>query len=541
MKIKNIIKIGSFSLALLVGGCENFFEVKPGDMLLEKDNYSNLNEVYSNFLGLNTTLQQAAEKYVIMAELLGDNMEPTENAPTEYWEAWRYQATNGNDAIDPTVFYNIVVQSNDFLRHVVKFNKDYPEVIASDVYKGMISSAMANRAWAYMTIGKFFGEALYYDLALASDIDLSKEKMLKFDELIDELIYFLQTGVDGVNGFNPIDWTKILNNTDYSWNRMSINTDALIAELYMWDGNYLDAAKHIAYNLNGLGMIGKNAGPSNKFSLNETYAKSKWSTIFSGAFTETTDESFTAVPYDFSKNQTNNLQYWFSNAGENVYYFRPTDSLISKYENTIRIDGGKGDIYRGKYVTYTESNKQMVISRYSLGKNSYSHDATIYIYRASELFLMLSEAMNALGDIAAADSLLNVGLVSSWDGSKLLPPFNTPTFTANSNCLRNSLGVRGRAGVAPNYLRDFVAEDAPLERKQAVLDSLIAEESALEQAFEGKRWFTLMRMARNHNRPAMLANEIVKKFPEGERETYRTFLMNPENWFIKYDQLHVVE
>lgn len=50
-----------------------------------------------------------------------------------------------------------------------------------------------------------------------------------------------------------------------------------------------------------------------------------------------------------------------------------------------------------------------------------------------------------------------------------------------------------------------------------------------------------MRMARNHNRPAMLANEIVKKFPEGERENYRAFLMNPDNWFIKYDQLHVIE
>ena len=123
MNIKNIIKIGSLSLALLVGGCENFFEVKPGDMLLEKDSYSNLNEVYSNFLGLNTTLQQASEKYVIMAELLGYNMEPTENAPTEFWEAWRYQATNGNDIVDPTVFYNIVLQSNDFLRHVVKFNE----------------------------------------------------------------------------------------------------------------------------------------------------------------------------------------------------------------------------------------------------------------------------------------------------------------------------------------------------------------------------------------------------------------------------------
>lgn len=541
MNIKNIIKMGSLSLALLFGGCENFFEVKPGDMLLEKDSYSNLNEVYSSFLGLNTTLQKAAEKYVIMAELLGDNMEPTENAPTEFWDAWRFQATNGNEIVDPTIFYNIIVESNDFLRHIVKFNEEYPEIIPEDAYKGMISSAMANRAWAYMTVGKFFGEALYYDYALSSDIDLSKQKMLKFDELVDELIYFLNTGVAGVNGFYEINWTTILNNSDYSWNRMSISSDAVISELYLWDGNYVEAAKHLALTLNGLGIIKKNAGPSNKFSLNETYAKGKWSTLFSGSFSSITDEAFTAVPYDFSKGQTNNLQYWFSNIGENVYYFRPTDSLISKYENTIRIDEGKGDIYRGKNVTYVESGKDMVINRYSLGKSSYSHDATIYIYRTSELFLMLAESLNALGDLAAADSLLNVGLATSWDGSKLLPPFNTPIFTANTYCLRNCLGVRGRAGVAPNYLRDFVAEDAPLEQKQAVLDSLIAEESALEQAFEGKRWFTLMRMARNHNRPAMLANEIVKKFPEGERESYRTFLMNPENWFIKYNQLHVIE
>lgn len=541
MKIRNIIKVGSLSLALLAGGCENFFEVQPGDMLLEKDSYSNLNEVYSNFLGINTTLQKAAEQYVIMAELLGDNMQPTENAPTEFWDAWRYKATNGNSTVDPTPFYNVVVQSNDFLRHIVKFNKEYPEVIPEAAYKGMISSAMANRAWAYLTVGKFYGEALYYDLALSSDIDLSKQKMMKFDDLVNELIYFLNTGVAGVNGFNEINWTTILNNSDYSWNRMSISSDAVISELYMWAGNYVEATKHLALTLNGLGIIKKEGGSSNKFSLNETYAKGKWETIFSGTFSAITDEAFTAVPYDFSKEQTNNLQYWFSNLGGNVYYFRPTDSLVAKYENTVRVDKGKGDIYRGKNVTYAEVNKQLVINRYSLGKSTYSHDATIYIYRAAELHLMLAEALNAMGDLAASDSLLNVGLVTSWDGSKLLPPFDIPTFTANQNCLKNCLGIRGRAGVAPNYLRNFVEENATLERKQAVLDSLIAEESALEQAFEGKRWFTLMRMARNSNRPAMLANQIVKKFPEGERESYRTFLMNPDNWFIKYDQLHVIE
>lgn len=541
MNIRNIIKVGSLSMTLMLGSCDNFFNGNPGDMLLEEDSYSNLNEVYSNFLGLTTTLQKASEQYVIMSELRGDLMEPTANAPTEFWDAWRYQATNGNTTVDPTPFYNIVVQSNDFLRHVVQFNKDYPNVMQENVYKGLISSTIANRAWAYLCIGKFYGEALYYDLSLSSDIDLSKQKMLPFDQLVDELIYFVLNGVDGVNGFSDLNWTEILNNSDYSWNRMSINSDALLSELYLWKGNYVDALKQLSKALCGQGMVGMSPG-DNKWRLSASpYSKGNWVKIFSGAFTTTVDESVSVVPFDFSKDQTNNLQYWFSNLGSNVYYFKPTDSIISKYENTIRADKGKGDIYRGKNVSYLEVGNQMVINRYSIGKSTYSHDAPIFIYRASELFLMMAEALNGVGDVGAADSVLNVGFATSWDGSKMLPPFNTPLFTANSNILKDCLGVRGRAGVKPNYLRDFVAVDASFERKQAVMDSLIAEETGLELAFEGKRWFTLVRMARNHNRPAMLADEVVKKFPVGERSFYRTLLMDPQNWFIKYDQMHVIE
>ena len=74
-----------------------------------------------------------------------------------------------------------------------------------------------------------------------------------------------------------------------------------------------------------------------------------------------------------------------------------------------------------------------------------------------------------------------------------------------------------------------------------MLDSLIAEEVALESAFEGKRWFTLLRMAKNSGQAAKLADQVCKKFPEGEREKYRQLLMNPENWFIKYNHLTVEE
>ena len=77
-------------------------------------------------------------------------------------------------------------------------------------------------------------------------------------------------------------------------------------------------------------------------------------------------------------------------------------------------------------------------------------------------------------------------------------------------------------------------------REKFVLDSLIAEETALELAYEGKRWFTLMRIARNTENPAFLAQQAAKKFDTGESQLYEKWLMNPENWFIKWNQSQVL-
>lgn len=533
MKLKNIIRIGAIASLLTCVACEDFFSPSPGDMLLEEDNYSTLNEVYSNFLGSVTTLQKASEQYIVMSELMGDLTQPTMNAPTEIWEIWRHEATNGNDMVDPTPFYNIVVQSNDFLKHVVKFNEEQPNVIPSEIYRGMISSIMANRAWAYLNIGKFYGEAVYYDWRLTDNKELTEEEILSLDELVDELIFFMNNGVDGVDGFNEMNWVWVLGGSDYSWNRMSINSNAIMTELLMWDGNYVEALDHGLNMLVGNGVI-KDFG-EDIYRLSDLYSENEWGDIF-GRFGTANNEILSAVPFDFNKGQTNNLQNLFFDD----YYMMPTDSIISYYENTMVDDGDvDGDIYRGEGISYMENYRtgETVISRYLV--SSFRHDPTIFIYRASEMYLMMCEALSAIDDFAAADSLLNVGLESSWDGEQLLVPFNTPAFTAKDNLLKNCLGIRGRAGVDPNYLRDHIEEGASNQRKRVVMDSLIAHEVALEHAFEGKRWFTLLRMAKNTNNPSVLANPISTKMPDGESEALKAKLMNPANWYIKYDHLQV--
>ncbi len=539
--IYNRLVWGVIALGCLTVSCDNFLDVNTDDMMNEKDSYSQVGEVYSGFIGLAANFQAVADQYILVSELMGDLLEPTANASVEFWDIYRYEATNGNAEVNPNKFYNVITNCNDFFMHARRFHENNPTAIPDNVYLGMMSSAITYRTWAYLNIGKFYGEALYFDVPITDGIDMSKFPVLKLDDLVPELIDYMENGVDSINAFNALDWTKILNNKDYSWNRMSVNPNALITELHLWAGNYQRALEEGIKAVTCQGVIGNTAGSTTKFTLSDVYANAKWKELFSKSYTSADNEAFTVVPFDFQNDQTNRLQYYFSNTPPNVYYFRPHQNLITKYENQRQTSGMIGeDVHRGHNVTYAEEGGMPVVYRYTAGRQNHSKDAHIFIYRAADVFLMMAEALNGMGNVEAADSLLSVGLKKSWDGtnSVFLHPFEDPIWNVQGN-LRECMGVRGRVGLAQENVRSYADETASLQRKQFVMDSLIAEETALEAAYEGKRWFTLLRMAKHSNNPAFLADQVCKKFSEGEREKYRTYLMDPRNWFIKYDQYNV--
>lgn len=535
----NISLIGALLATFMCSSCNNFFDIDTDDIAPEDKNYTAKEEVYSGLIGIASTFQQAADHYIVVSELLGDLIEPTSHAPVEFWDVYRYRASNGNALVSPEPFYNIIINSNDFLRHAVKFHQEVPKAIPDSLYAGMISTAINYRTWAYLTIGKLYGEAVYYDLALADNTDLEKERVLSLDALVDELIYFVKTGVDGIDGSHPLDWSKLFDKEAKDWLYVGVNPDVLMCELYLWDGNNVEAAQS---GLDAIvaGVKDDGTESTDKYKLSGIYKATSWKKIFSENFGTIANEAFTAVPFDYSRNQTNKLQYYFSNISPNVYYLKPHDNLINRYKRQPRESGTVRGDYRGETASYVKEGNDYVFSRYHLKKENYKHDNHIYIYRAADVWLMVAEALSNLGDIAQADSILNVGLKTSQDGSKFKAPFNYPIYNWN---LRECIGVRGRAGVKPDYLCDhvidslFTDESLLAERKKFVLDSLIAEEVALESAGEGKRWFTLVRMARNNNKPEILADPISAKFSSADRELYRIWLKNPQNWFIKYDQV----
>ncbi len=111
--------------------------------------------------------------------------------------------------------------------------------------------------------------------------------------------------------------------------------------------------------------------------------------------------------------------------------------------------------------------------------------------------------------------------------------------------------MRGRVGIGsgfeavsltdPIYIHDpetnevvgYLDYTGNLHDKQIYLEDQIMDERVRELAFEGERFYDLMRIARRRGDPSYLADKVAAKFNPPLREQIRQHLLNEENWYLK--------
>ena len=424
-----------------------------------------------------------------------------------------------------------------------------------------------------------------------SDVSLT---FLDLQEVVDTFSLQLEQNIGedrvGVNynseGIDDPTWSIT------SWNKWAYYS--LMGQMFLFTENYAGALEYfekIVYNnrdfyylnMKQYDAAGHREDHRNYRPINNDF----WTGMFSNF---DLDEHILAAWFNKERKQQNRLQYFLSNDGVNIYALAPTGRAIQNWEtqwhdatfvsdavnpeNRYMVEPGvPGDFIRGHGASYAYirggtkltledvdhvlelkrkglfqdaksfmTGVDTVVYKYSMGKDPFDLDAHYSFFRAGPLHLYYAEALNATGRFRDAEDVLNRGIsfgTSSVSGVRRRA-YLAHTERINTDPIQNLeeglviLDVMPIHDPFTNQIVGFNNYAGQQIAKTFLRDSLIIRERALECAWEGERFYDLIRIAERWDNPAYLANKVASKYPAHQREHIRALLMNKENWYLPY-------
>ena len=409
-------------------------------------------------LGTMKGVQEAIDQYVLVGELRGDLLAPTEFADTALSQLYNYTATTANKYDSAYVYYRVINNCNYYITHRDTTLLTGSRQVAMQEY----AEALAIRAWSYMQLAKTYGRVPFYTVpldnisqgdAITANVADYRDLQGLCDELAPELTKFVNTAVPNYGDINAYrtNWgeTKTVPSS-----RMMFPVALVLGDLYLEAGRFEEAAQ-IYFNYlrdNRIVSYNRPCGyelretydmdfdveliPS-ELELNTTrknyteYGSYTWTGSFSlNPTVITTGDVITYIPMAVNRLQGTasalpelfgyNL-YGFNN--ENYYlehaltwsdeYQRLTDAqpfyFLMTLGGNVPMQAPLGDMRRWasarmmqQSVNNVDNETYVFISKF--------FGANVPIYRGSIIYLRLAECLNRMGYPDAAFAVLKDGL-----------------------------------------------------------------------------------------------------------------------------------
>ncbi len=577
----------AFALLALLGAstsCSDFLDQESDHVIYaDKSHLNNATDTIYSVIGIMNKLQSIADRTILLGEVRGDLMDINENTSSDLRDLSLFNVGNENKYNSPRDYYAIINNCNYF---IAKADIDLKNNRNETIFLKEFAAVKAFRAWTYLQLVLNYGEVPFYtDPILTkaeSEIDYPKKNIQEVCQ------YFISDLAELADIETPSYGTIRSNDSKLFYFPIYI----LLGDLNLWAGNYKEAALNYYYYIsrrNGTNVAYPTGTASIRWSQNDSHWRSmrdSWSTDFYNENNNRTSELISMIPGDSIPSEGNysELRNLFNCNETNDYKvsLKPSQSIIDLsasqpychlttgndvvYAPTGLTENRTGDLRLSSAWSYTKdvrirtSGSNRELSEYSY-INKYS-TRNVHIYRRTMVYLRMAEALNRAGYPRFAFEILKNGVNNRSIESNVIPYYTADStwirqfdFPNNDYVLEsrsgqqteNTMGIHGR-GSGFSFLDDkyvlpddTTITDSIMRRDYQIIrvEDMIVDEEALEFAFEGYRFYDLMRVALRRNNPSYLADRIYKRRGAAQETVMKGLIRHDLNdtrsWYLNWN------